>query len=110
MWTNGVALCGRNSCWNAWGPSRKGRGGHGSAAGADALGDGSTSVAEAVVSVGAGEPGDGVGLPPARDLRDRHGRMAALAQVLATRESVLMLTCSLISLCRPCGGGYRPPR
>ncbi len=34
-------------------------------------------------------------LAAAHDLRDRHGRTAALAQVLATRQSVLMLTCSI---------------
>jgi single-stranded-DNA-specific exonuclease len=54
-----------------------------------------TSVAVAVASYGAEEHSGDSGLPPACDLRNQHGRTAALAQVLATRERVLMLTCSL---------------
>jgi single-stranded-DNA-specific exonuclease len=34
-------------------------------------------------------------MPAARDLRDRPGRLSALAQVLATRERVMLVTCSV---------------
>jgi single-stranded-DNA-specific exonuclease len=34
-------------------------------------------------------------MPQARDLRDRPGRLSALAQVLATRESTLLLACAI---------------
>jgi single-stranded-DNA-specific exonuclease len=37
----------------------------------------------------------GAGLPSAHDLRDRPGRFSALAQVLATQERAVLLTCSV---------------
>jgi single-stranded-DNA-specific exonuclease len=52
-------------------------------------------AAEAGYGPGHGDGLSGLSIPLARDLRDRTGRSGALAQVLATGEPVVMLTCSV---------------